>query len=43
MPTEAEIIAKEKSDYYALKGIYKNPIPWLRRNSITMSVAGRNH
>ena len=27
MPTEAEIIAKGKSDYYTLKGVYKNPHP----------------
>jgi hypothetical protein len=27
MPTEAEIIAKGKSDYYAFKGVYKNPYP----------------
>jgi hypothetical protein len=27
MPTEAEIIVKGKSDYYTLKGIYKNPYP----------------
>lgn len=27
MPTEAEIIAKGKSDYYTFKGIYQNPYP----------------
>ena len=27
MPTEAAIIAKGKSDYYTLKGVYTNPCP----------------
>lgn len=27
MPTEAELIAKGKSDYYTLKGAYTNPYP----------------